>query len=396
MAQHFATAQSVDEKLDADVLDTSQDTVYVEYPSGETKIEARNIRNELLFLSDAIPSDGMITFWGYVNTNPESVITDSIDEETAITIQFEYDVHADEMVFTINGDTVDTSLISMDILLEPVMEFRDEYIPPHSSQTPEPDVCMQARLDTAQTLFERYHETTSDMAIPNVVDEFTDAFDADITVQDDGWLIDDRVHINYASAPYLTGENTIYDCTRLSDPEEFDTEPECISMTFDTDTVSQSVTYNDIETSVENNTEFLATVAVLTEPVTFLDVDYFDDGYKEQLRQDSTVVENLDVVTDVANTVTVNTFVDPVSGIAHAHGFNKHKLTDKVSVSRDVIDELHFSDFDHAGPHEMMARRDELEREFDTIFTGTVSDPWEKISNAREKALVPNRVYDEL
>jgi|APHM01.1.fsa_nt_gi hypothetical protein len=396
MAQHFATAQSVDEKLDADVLDTSQDTVYVEYPSGETKIEARNTRNELLFLSDTIPNDGMVTFWGYVNTNPESVLTDSVNEETAITIQFEYDVHADEMEFTIDGDAVDTSLIRMDTLLEPVMEFRKEYVPPHSSQTPEPDVCMQARLDTAQTLFERYHETTSDMAVPMVVDEFVDAFDADITVQDDGWLIDDRVHVDYASDPYLTGEHTIYDCTSATDPEEFSTEPRCINMMFNTDIRSKPTSYNGVEASVKNSIEFLATVAVLTEPVTFLDVDYFDDGYKEQLRQDSTVVENLDVVADVANTVTVNSFVDPVSGIAHSHGFNKHKLTDKVSVSRDVIDELHFSDFDHAGPHEMMARRDELEREFDTIFTETVSDPWKKISNARERALVPNRVYDEL
>lgn len=397
MAQHFASTPSTDEKLDAEVLDTASDTIYVQYPSGDARIEPRNRRNELLFLSDTIPRDGMVTFWGYADAHPVDVLNDEIDESASTSVRYEYDIYDDAVTLEINGTAVDTSVVDTSVLLDSVSEFREEYVPPHAESTPSPEQCMSARVKTAQEIIDHYHGETRNCAIPNTVDAFADAFDADIDVRDDGWYIDNRVCVKYSLEAYLLSDMTVYDCTVWSDePVECDTRAECLQIR--TESIAEKpLSYNGITTSLSHNIEFLTKVALLTEPVEFMNVDYFGDGnYAERLRQDSTVINNIDGLGVAVDTAEVTGFVDPVSGILHgSHGFDKHQLTD-LGVARPVIEELHFSQFDHAGPHEMLARREEFESKFDTLFTDDVTDPWKQIQSARDSATVPDRVHQKL
>lgn len=396
MAQHFASTRSTDEKLDADVLDIASDTIYVEYPSGSTAIEPRNRLNELLFLSDSVPRDGMVTFWGYADANPSDVLNDTIDESTSTRVSYTYDVYDKTTTVEINNNTVDTSLLDTSVLLEYVAEFRDDYVPPHADSTPNPERCMEARVETARKIVEHHRSETQECAEPNTVAAFVDAFDADIDVRDDGWYIDNRVCVKYSLESYLLSDMTVYNCTALGDePVECDTRAECLQIRAES-MAEKPLSYDGITTSLSNNIEFLTKVALLTEPVEFMNVDYFGDGdYAERQRQDSTVIDNIDGLGVSVDTADVTGFVDPTSGILHGHDFDKHQLTD-IGVARPVIEELHFSQFDHAGPHEMLARREEFESEFDTLFTDDVIDPWGQIRSARDSATVPDRVHQQL
>jgi hypothetical protein len=296
----------------------------------------------------------------------------------------------------INNNTVDTSLLDTSVLFEYVAEFREDYVPPHADSTPNPERCMKARIETARKIVEHHRSETQECAEPNTVAAFVDAFDADIDVRDDGWYIDNRVCVKYSLESYLLSDMTVYDCTAVGDePVECDTRAECLQIRAES-MAEKPLSYDGITTSLSNNIEFLTKVALLTEPVEFMNVDYFGDGdYAERQRQDSTVIDNIDGLGVSVDTADVTGFIDPTSGILHGHDFDKHQLTD-IGVARPVIEELHFSQFDHAGPHEMLARREEFESEFDTLFTDDVIDPWGQIRSARDSATVPDRVHQQL
>jgi len=92
----------------------------------------------------------------------------------------------------------------------------------------------------------------------------------------------------------------------------------------------------------------------------------------------------------------VSSFVDSRSGIRHDHQITKHTL-DSLNVTEEVKDKLYYNDYDHAGVHELLARRNEFQAAPITIFTDVPdnhADRWWDVEQTSEKALIPQEVKD--
>jgi hypothetical protein len=208
---------------------------------------------------------------------------------------------------------------------------------------------------------------------------------------DDGWVIDETFVVKWNGENYLT-ENVDAHVVESGSTVRADETPEARQLSFD---LSGEFEVPDPSgTTVELSTreaKFLATVECLLSPQ-----EYLRDNDAKFVER---AVENVqDPIASLARTARVDGFTDEKSGLYHGHDLQKHRLGD-LGVTEEAKERLFYNSHDHAGVHEMKARRPEFENAPFSVFTDAPNDStqkWDKIESTSRKAPIPQRVRSDI
>jgi len=83
-------------------------------------------------------------------------------------------------------------------------------------------------------------------------------------------------------------------------------------------------------------------------------------------------------------------YTAPGTGLSHGHSPDKHDSRDMLGLTNDIVaKKLMFAPNDHACPHELMARKDELVNSDVEVFSDTADTNetrWNKVRSAASSA----------
>jgi hypothetical protein len=358
----------IESKADADVLSypTSEtDTYLVHYGEDESgepivQYEQNNYINRVIFGRD----ENDAGHYGEIQG------TLSIGDVTLIS-----DLHSRTFELTVDGHTVVVPDEKHEELLDGAIEA--------------------VEFQSSAVLRSVYEEILDGRVREGQVNAFADRYDEDrVTVTDEGWEIDETFLVTWDGENYLTtGVEKTDEMGARPGPSndqavEFDFETPESDRTVADPNGTERVLYPDEQS-------FLATVEVLLYPDDYVGQELVEEI--EQKRQQESIE---DLITDIASqgNEAVEGFISPTSGVPHGHSFEKHTLDD-LNVTEEAIDHLHYDQYDHAGPHELLKRRDYFENASYDVFEDADNDDetkWAKIESTADKAYIPPSVEDEL
>lgn len=355
--------RAVAEKRQAEILDTAgdeedPDAYLVRYADGSVEYEPATPANVALFEDDLYP-----VVQGYSQYDVDGT-----------TVELDADVGEGQYVITV-GDRE---------IVVPSDRHRD-VIEAHEAD------------DVGEALHDVFLSIIEGQVRRDVVEDFLEQYPDDrIDVTPSGWVIDDTFLVTYEGENYLADHRTVY-VRSGSEMIEADESKPAVNLDFDV-SGRREITTASGETVEATETEqtFLATVECLLFPEEYLDASLVDEV--EHLRLE----EGLDDVQQIADTAHVSGFTDSKTGNYHDHGFNKHRASqevaegnvrDELGLTEEAVDRLYFNDYDHAAPHELLARRQELENAPFDLFAddGVRNDNvrrWKAIENAKSNAPV--------
>lgn len=247
-----------------------------------------------------------------------------------------------------------------------------------------------------EELVEIHEEIVANRVRVGLMDRFMPRFeeardDGRLSKGEEGWIIDDTFIVNWEAENYLT-EAVDTHVVKGGDTVRADEEQPARELRFDIpDQVNVAdPSGNDVELS-QREARFLASVEALLNPQDYLreeDADYVERA-----------VENVkDPIASLARTAEVTGFTDEKSGLYHGHGLQKHTL-DMLGVTDAAVERLFYNSHDHAGVHEMWARRDEFRDAPYSVFSDSAnddSDKWEKIRSTSGNAPIPSSVRQDI
>jgi len=374
------SGRSTDEKLDAELIATSgpagdPDVYLVEYPDGEQVYEPASPTNVALF------EDGL---YGEVQGHTEYRV--SIGPDVA-TVELDADVENQHYVITVDGN-------QLPVPSDEVARVVDAFKGANGSAI-------------GSRLYNLYEDILEGQVRRHVVDSFGDRFPADRVEQTpEGWVVDDTFVVNYEAENYLVDNDTVY-VREGGDMVRADERKQAVELDFDVSGNTELPTGNGDRVEVgEQEQVFLATVEALLFPEDYLGADLVDGI--EQARSASDVGD--DDIEEIAETASVSGFTDSKTGNHHGHGFDKHRAIDEAAVgnldaslgmTEAAIDKLYFNDYDHAAPHELLARRDEFENAPFDIFEdeGVENDDynhWKAIEKAKDSAPINDEHHRQI
>lgn len=385
--------RTVAEKAQADIVEASPSsdnptTYLVQYPDGSLEQEPANEKNRLLFEEDVL---------GPIVDGGEVIFADNpaIDE-----IRFEADLEADSYSITVDEDTVIVPPGEIDRCLR---AFREDY---------------QADDNSGAELHGLYSDIINEQVRRSVVEEFLDRYPDDrVRVTGNGWVVDDTFLVTYEAENYLVADTETFvveggDVVLREEDHQF------LDLTFGSldserevrtpdgggrrTSGASSTSTDDVTSGNEEDTVvlgvdeqvFLSTVEVLLYPEDYLDQELIDEV--EQAREEA---DESDEISDTASTVGVNAFKDPTSGLVHFHGLDKHTLRATFNVTEQLLDMLHFNEFDHVGVHELLHRERELANApFDVFYDTDNDDPerWSHIESVAKGAPIDDEHREQL
>lgn len=383
---------SIRQKLDADVIDESPNTYLVRFPNGDVTSVARASQDGILCSVDSIDPARPVVARG------QAMLDDTrLDQygATGLSVAFQVDIAGGdgEIVVDSNDSVTVTGTDLADLLLMVSEKLADE--------DGEDDVD-QANLELtraeADRLFSIYEEMLENRVRDKIVEKFEDAYYGLTEVTYDGWIIHDAYLLTYEAENYLIED---HDTFHVSGGRvvETDAEPQGIKLRFDAPPMGIVEHNGDELVLSQNELEFLATAEVLTSPSDYLGVDSFEREALGAVEEAIGYRGSRDLISRVAETVDVQSYVDPKTGLMHRHEVYKHTLKDNFGVASWVINDLHFNSWDHAGVAELAWREDELREADRNVFMDTDNDDperWDRINRIEKKAPCPPHVYKTL
>jgi len=348
-----------DEKFRATILAKSPrddpDVYLVEYPDGEQLYEPATPVNTVLFEDGLYEKiTGTSTFYGTDNKVATNV---DIEDRT--------------FILTVNDHQVE---VPEDKQGEMVEAFR--------------------RSNTGEILIDMYDDIMSGRVRHDIVKQFIDQFPEErVEETPNGWLVDDTFLVDYEGNNYLADQESVY-VRSGNEMVEADQSKEAVELSFEVGESANIITPDGDSIRVgADEQEFLATVECLLYPGDYLDAELVDDV--EQYKAEA----QFDTISDIAQQATIGGYTDTKTGNYHRHSFNKHRASEEVAngvvdqelgLTAEAVDKLYFNDYDHAAPHEILARREEFENAPFDIFTDDVpnddSRRWIAIEKAKDKA----------
>lgn len=366
------SGRSTSEKQNAEIIARSgpvgDPQVYlVEYPDGETVYEPATPTNVALFEDE---------LYGHVQGYTDLGHVDGA--------HVELDADIENKTYTVSVDGTD-------------IPVPDDYVERviRAFQTGSP----------GSQLLDLYDEILDGQVRRHIIDQFADRFPSDrIEQTPDGWLVDDTYLVTYEAENYVTTVDTVYE-RKSDDMVEVDESKPGVDLSFDISGSTEVPTPDgDIVSVDEQEQDFLATVECLLFPEGYLGAKLVDEI--EQAKQ----ADAGDTIEDIAETGDVGGFTDNKTGNWHRHGFDKHRaiseaaagtLDASLGMTEEAIDKLYFNDFDHAAPHELLARRDEFENAPFDIFEdeGVENDDfnhWKAIEKAKDQAPINDEHHRQI
>jgi len=370
------SGRSIEDKQQADVLATSgpedNPQVYlVEYPDGSQNYEPATLTNQLLFesgLYDAV-----------VGTHEYSVRAGSQTLDVATTADIEHKTYT----ISVGPETVRVP-----------DELVSDYIDIFDGQT---------GAVRGSRLYKLYKQIIDGQVRRHIIDQFMDRFPDDRIEQTaDGVVVDDTFLVNYEAENYLVDNDQVY-IRSGGDMVEVDERKQAVELDFATDDSTQIETPSGETVDLsEQEQRFLATIECLLFPDDYLGAELVD-GVEQAKAMSFT-----DDVEQIAETANVSGFTDSKTGNHHGHSFDKHRaisetvagnLDNTLGMTAQAVDKLYFNDYDHAAPHELIARRNEFENAPFDVFEddGVANDDstrWTAIERAKGKAPI-NETHQE-
>lgn len=249
--------------------------------------------------------------------------------------------------------------------------------------------------NTAEIVHDLYYDIIEGQVRRDVVDSFLDRFPEDrVEIEASGWVIDDTFVVTYEAENYLLNQDTVY-VRKSDDMVEADESKQAVDLEFNIDDEATLATATgETVTATAREQEFVATVECLLYPADYLGAELVDEI--EQHKAEAFA----DGIEDIASTATVTAHTDTKTGNHHGHGFDKHRaineaaagdLDSTLGMTEEAVDMLYFNDYDHAAPHELIARRQEFENApFDIFADDDVANDdnrrWTAISKAKSSA----------
>lgn len=385
----FGSTHSLAEKLEATVHRTddrgSGDGVYfVEYPGGEHEIEPATPLNTLAFELDAI-KDTVLTVQGTARTDID--VTATVDMQAGVA------------TITVGGETLKglSSDAYYDIAQTILTAFRDdEYWVGNDSGK------WFVETDTVNALYNTYVEILETRVREDRIREFVDAtrLERYVDIEDRGAVVEDTFLVTWDAENYLLED---MEQMQVSGNQvvEYDGEHQVIECRYETTTETVIEIRDHEYVFGEREQEFLLQLLILGYPKEFLNVGNFNaraTGAIEKAKGISSVFGPLE---DQARATEVTAFMDPTTGLVHRHGIDKHTLTATFNVSRWVIDELEYNEFDHAGCWCLHYREDEFRNADRDAFYDNPSEEereerWRSIERTCQDAKIPPRIHREL
>lgn len=372
------SGRSTDEKRNAELIAKSgpahdPDVYLVEYPDGEQRYEPATAVNKALF------EDGL-----YDKVQGGHVYNVSVGPSN-VTVELDADIENRRFLLWVD----DTEL--------PIpTDYADDVIEAFRGAT---------GAAVGSRLYSLYEEILDGQVRRHVVEAFGQRFPSDrIEQTPDGWVIDDTFVVNYEGENYLVENDTVY-VRKGGDMVEADESKQAVELGFQLSDERELATPDGDRISVSQREQrFLATVEALLFPEDYLNADLVSGI--EQAKAESFT----DGIEDIAETASVGGFTDSKTGNHHGHGFDKHRAIDEASVgtldnslgmTEEAIDKLYFNDYDHAAPHELLARRDEFENApFDIFEDDDVANDdfnhWKAIERAKSSAPINDEHHRQI
>jgi hypothetical protein len=214
---------------------------------------------------------------------------------------------------------------------------------------------------------------------------YTDEGDADRIVDvHNGVVVDDTFKVTYDGENYLVDDPGTM---RIEDGDvvEVDETHQFLDIDFETTDVRPIDFDGATYTLTAAEQQFLATIETLCYPERHLDVRMANRVEKAVDEQPG------DEIGDIASTGRVRAYKDRVSGLVHPHGIDKHTLTASFSVKPWVLDEMKYTEYDHAGVNELTAMESELRGADRRVFFDTDNgddERWEEIARTADGAQI--------
>jgi hypothetical protein len=350
------------EKQDASIIATSgpaddPDVYLVEYPDGEQVYEPATPTNIALFEDDLYVHVQGYTDLGHVD---------------GAHVELDADIENRDYEVTVDGQSIP---IPDDQVKQVIRAF----------QTGSP----------GSHLLDLYDSILDGQVRRNTIEQFESRFPSDRIQQTaKGWIVDDTYLVTYEAENYVTTVDTVYE-RKSDDMVEVDGSKPGVDLTLNIDGETTVPTPDGETVTVdEKEQRFLATVECLLFPEDYLGAKLVDEI--EQTK----AADFDDTIEDIADSASVGGYTDNVTGNWHRHGFDKHRaiseaaagtLDASLGMTEEAIDKLYFNDYDHAAPHELLARREEFENAPFDIFEDEDAgnsdfNRWKAIEKAKDSA----------
>lgn len=409
----FGSNHSVAEKLQATVVEETPESYFVQYGDDDFDVEPKSEKNRILFETELVDADDP-TIVAEGHTGPlassERVRFEADLEANVYTLEAwdeAVELSGDDLVYALDlviddiesdGDGRATS--EVDVNVGSSSQPFDAHTGTTNSITfGESDDCPDDEdevhilsEDVVEKLYQRYKHVVADRVRQDVVSDFLRRYDAWVDVTDDGWVIDGAFLVTYDAENYVIEDVEAHEVhgqgtKPIGDRQEF------LDIEFDLSRERAVELGREQVDLTEREQEFLALVEVLCFPEDHLGTKL--TNRVEEARHGG----GFDEIAEIADTNSVSSFMDPQSGLVHQHDIDKHTLQASFSVTAEVIADLHFTEYDHAGVHELVYRERELRNADYSVFWDTDNDDdgrWEQIRNAADSAPVPDGVHREL
>lgn len=391
----FGSARTIAEKLQAEVEDITPTGYWVTYPDGTEDIEPHTTKNELLFETDVLdPADTTVQFedqaFGTVGGyDSDDGLPTEYTVEDGITTEFWMNLESGRARLVADGAALE---LDTDQTFE-ALEIVIDYLRAESDDDGED---LEARVETATELYEHFAEIKSERVRKDVVTDFIDARynleDARVVTVDGGVVVDDTFKVTYEAENYLIDDPDTY---RIEGGAvvEVDETHQFIDVDFDTTSVSSMDCDGETYHLTEREQSFLATVEALCHPQRHLQVQTANRVERAVEGQPGDGIES------IAATADVDSYKDEITGLVHDHHPNKHTLTASFGVKQWVLDEMHFTEYDHAGVNELSAMEPELRDADRAAFYRADNDDdelWDDIHNTAGKAQIHAHIQRQI
>jgi len=382
----LASDRSISEKIQADVNErqSGPETYFVEYGPEDVQLEPRTAQNAILLETDLItdPIDPVVVAEGFVE--PED------DDASGTTVRFQGDLDTEQYsIFIEDALETDTVVLQDDSrILQALSVVAD--VARHSEESIEDEV----KLDefSSSRMYDIYRDVITSRVRMDVVSGWTEHLPA-VDITDDGAVVDNHFVITWEA------ENYVLDDVNAVDPDgsprsDADESHEFIGAEFETEPMIEATLDGESYDLSESEQQFIALCKVLSYPDRYLGTGSSLVNHVHNVKRD----EN-DRMEQISNSVHVTHYMDPVSGIVHPHGIDKHTLRASFNVCSWVIDDLLYTEFDHAGVNELSWRETEFRNAAEPVFVDTDNqddDRWGQINSTARSARVPDFVRREL
>jgi hypothetical protein len=381
--------RTLSELVDAEILENRSRSYFVEYSDGTTAIEPATTKNSALFEADAgllEANDFLLTFHG--EAFPDGSGDDSLLDPASAAVRLDLDLTAETVQLTVGSERVDLLPSERGPVFEDVFDLlANDNVGTDTVELP---------TTLANRLFDIYTEVVADRIRPEriapIIDALPATFDADRLEARIG-----NVRVTDDASNYLVDEMESYTPTGTL----LDDDHQLVTLSIPTSTEAVFDILGTEYTLSAREQEFLVTLLILSYPSEFIGVDGFQARAIGSIKNATGAASQFAGLATKAHETSVQAFKDPVSGLVHKHGLGKHTIAATYSVASWVIDEMHFTQYDHAALHELSHREDTFRADprdvfFDAPSASQRAERWTAINSTKSSAKVPDHVYRTL